>query len=98
MLYVMSRVLASFGIAWVVMCVHWCGASAIKLADRRVMGRNDLNNDDAGAFVLPQLEVQKICTCVVVFCLLLPFLALSFVPGMLDTQRRMRACCPLTLY
>ena len=61
-------------------------------------GRVGLNNDDAGAFVLPQLEVQKICTCVVVFCLLLPFLALSFVPGMLDTQRRMRACCPLTLY
>ena len=45
-------------------------------------GRVGLNNDDAGAFVLPQLEVQKICTCVVIFRLVLPFLALSFVPSM----------------
>ena len=80
MLCVMSRVLASFGIARVVMCVHWCGASAMKLTDRRVMGRNDLNNDDAGAFVLPQLEVQKICTCVVVLACFSPSLLSPLFP------------------
>ena len=53
-----------------------------QLAARHALwaGRVGLNNDDAGAFVLPQLEVQKICTCVVVSVRSLPFLALSFVP------------------
>ena len=37
-------------------------------------GRVGLNNDDAGAFVLPQLEVQKICTCVVVWVCFSPSL------------------------
>ena len=36
--------------------------------------RMGLNNDYSGAFVLPQLKVQKICTCVVVLVCFSPSL------------------------
>ena len=70
------------------------GANSLRACARRGQGGWVSEQRCVGAVSLPQLEVQKICTCVVVFCSL-PILVFSLTLAYAARAPRSRTRCML---